>query len=99
MGMGRPDANMPHRLRASSFLNAVPGLSEQFKEVPPEWWIEGNSGQIECPCGEFCLYVPRARFLGCPGCGRLYLLTRTRLLAAQGMTDREWDEYQAEVAA
>jgi hypothetical protein len=87
-----------HGLRSSSLLGAVPGLAEQFKPVPEDYFGWGEDrARITCPCGAASHTVRPARMLGCP-CGRVYLLTKSGLRCAAGCSDEEWAEHQAEAA-
>lgn len=88
---------LPHELPPSSWLSAVPGLVDQFRFVPEGFYELGEKAQLTCPCGLASHYVPPARFVPCP-CGRLYLLLRSGLRCATGMSDEAWAEHQAEAA-
>lgn len=66
---------IPHRLGFLSYIKAVPGLADQFIEIPPQFWNDDvedgvRVGIIACPCKETPV-VPLNELRVC-GCQRVY---------------------------
>lgn len=93
------DRQEPHRLSILSFLS-LPGVGDSFRRVPPKFYRRHSDHiTIDCPCDGGEVKIPLVTPTPCEGCGRSYVATRRGLFAAQGMTEVEWQAFQAEPLA
>lgn len=85
---------IPHKIGWVTWFRAIPGLAEQFREVPGTFWeagpdVDGTKvAEVACPCGQ-PVKVPTTEDRACDGCHRLYLYTGSRVLVGYLPTDAE----------
>lgn len=78
----------PRRIGPLAFMRAIPGLRDQFSEVPPEYWAEDVTAEgmfscavVSCPCGQ-SPSVEIGTLGSCPGCPRIFYYTGRAVLVA-----------------